>query len=258
MTALKKETHDTAAIPETEIRAVLEQMLASNLFNNSPRMIRLLRFLVEKAITGTARDTNEHVIGIEVFDRDSSYSPCEDPIVRVQIGRLRKKLEVHYASPDVGSDIEISIPIGSYMPIIRRINVADKASKQGSMLAIHSFKCISQHAEGASFTQGLEEEIKHRLFKGFGKTIIPLSFLMPGNAGNETGGVKQLSGVNVNHLLEGSVQVDTNRIRASIRLVDVSAGCIAWSEQFDSNNAFTIAHQEELALSICCALKRFF
>ncbi|MFA5018701.1 MAG: hypothetical protein WC504_14200, partial [Methylobacter sp.] len=70
--------------------------------------------------------------------------------------------------------------------------------------------------------------------------------------------LKDISSAGVKHLLEGSVQIDEERLRASIRLVDVSAGCIAWTEQFDRRVFFAISHQEELASSICRALKRFF
>lgn len=254
--AVKKETEAIAVIPAAEVQAALELMLASGLFNNAPRMSRLLRFLIDKAIAGAVRDTNEYAIGIEVFDRDPSvYSASEDPIVRVQIGRLREKLKSYYASRGADSDLEISIPIGSYMPVIRRKSVAAADIKPIPLLAIHPFKCISQHAEGISFTQGLDEELKHQLYKVFGKIVVPYSYFM--SADNDRRAVKHIPSIGVNRRLEGSIQVGADRIRASIRLVDTSVGCIAWSEQFDREVFFAITLQEELASSICCALKHF-
>ncbi|MDD5412776.1 MAG: hypothetical protein PHF31_15445 [Methylobacter sp.] len=258
MTAMKKGM-EVKAISGAEVQAALESVLASDMFINAPRMCRLLSFLGEKAIFGAVRDTREYAIGIEVFDRDPSvYSVSEDPIVRVQVGRLREKLKTYYATLGAGSDIEILIPIGSYMPVIQRKSVLDTDSKHRSMLAIHPFKCISQHGDGVPFTQGLNEELTHQLFKAFGKIIVAHSFFAPGNVDNESWTLKDISSAGVNHLLEGSVQIDAERIRASIRLVDVSVGCIAWSEQFDRNIFFAITHQEELASSICSALKQFF
>ena len=258
MTAME-EGNTAVAIPAAEVRAALEVVLASSMFNNAPRMCRLLRFLVGKAISGAVRDTNEYAIGIEVFDRDpSAYSASEDPIVRVQVGRLREKLKTYYSTSGVGSDIEISIPLGSYMPVIQRINVANNDAKQHSMLAIHPFKCISHHGDAVPFTQGLDEELMHQLFKVFGSVIVPHSMITSWAADYGSLSLKNASSIGINHLLEGSVQLDAERIRASIRLVDVSAGCIAWSEQFDRDIFLAIPQQEELASSICGALKHFF
>jgi TolB-like protein len=131
-------------------------------------------------------------------------------------------------------------------------------STQWGMLALHPFKCISHHQDAVHFTQGLNEELMHQLFKAFGKIIVTHSFFISGDADHESWILKDISNAGVKHLLEGSIQIDEERLRASIRLVDVSAGCIAWTEQFDRRVFFAISHQEELASSICRALKRFF
>ncbi|MGZ4954892.1 MAG: hypothetical protein ACXV8Q_07245 [Methylobacter sp.] len=256
MATVINEKNDTA-IPAAEIQAELETILASSVFVNAPRMCRLLRFLVEKAISGTVRDTSEYAIGIEVFDRDpSAYSVSEDPVVRVQVGRLREKLKAYYATLGAGSSIEISIPVGSYMPVIRTVSAVDIDFKQSCMLVIHPFKCISHHGDNIHFTQGLNEELMHQLFKAFGKIIVPHSFFSSGDADIRT--LKNVSNAGANHRFEGSVQIDADSIRASIRLVDVSVGCIAWSEQFNRDAFFAIKLQEELASSICGSLKNFF
>ncbi|MGZ5076583.1 MAG: hypothetical protein ACXV9R_08165 [Methylobacter sp.] len=257
MATVKNERHN-AVVSAVETQAALETILASSVFINAPRMCRLLRFLVEKAISGSVRDTSEYAIGIEVFDRNpSDYSVGEDPVVRVQVGRLREKLKVYYQTLGAGSNIEISIPVGSYMPIIKTLSAEDIALKQSCMLVIYPFKCISYHGDSMHFTQGLNEELMHQLFKAFGKIIVPSSLSMSGAADNENWALKTFSKAGANHLLEGSVQIDAKSIKASIRLVDVSVGCIAWSEQFNRDAFFAITLQEELASSICGALKRF-
>ncbi|MGZ5557638.1 MAG: hypothetical protein ACXWFD_05130 [Methylobacter sp.] len=258
LTTMKNEKNDVV-IPAVEVQAALEAILASSVFVNAPRMCRLLRFLVEKAISGAVRDTSEYAIGIEVFDRDpSAYSVSEDPVVRVQVGRLREKLKAYYATVGAGSSIEISIPVGSYMPVIRTVSAVDIDFKQGCMLVIYPFKCISYHGDSMHFTQGLNEELMHQLFKAFGKIIVPHSFFSHGEADSEVRASKNFADAGANHRLEGSVQIDAESIRASIRVVDVSVGCIAWSEQFNRDAFFAIKLQEELASSICVSLKNFF
>lgn len=254
---MKKEVDILAPIPAAEVRAACDLVLASRMFVKAPRMSQLLRFLIDKAVGGTVLDTSEYAIGIEFFGRTASaYSTSEDPIVRVQVGRLREKLRAYYAIPGVRPDIEIAIPKGSYMPVIRRINMPASRFKQGRMLAIHPFKCISQHEQGGHFTQGLYEELIHQSFRVFGRVVVSHAFLDSGRT--DSGAARMDCRAAADHRMEGSVQIDAERIKVSVRLIDVSAGCLAWSEQFDRKMHFAIAIQEELAVSICSALKRYF
>lgn len=235
--------------------AACDLILASEPFKNAPRMSRLLRFLVEKAVLGALSDTSEYAIGIEVFDRDPTrYNTGEDPIVRVQVGRLRNKLKAYYAAA-AGSGIEISIPMGCYMPLIRRTGSVKKDLRHIPVFAVHPFKCISHHGNGEPFTQGLHSELVHQLFKTFGAIVVAP---MPGIADGAKLTYKTPSIAGASHQLEGSVQVDQARIRTSIRLIYTSTGCIAWSEQFNRKDTHPIELQEELASTICGALKRFY
>lgn len=253
MTAMKMGIGDTFPISAVDAKAACELVLASEMFGKAPRMVLLLRFLVDKAVSGAVLDLTEYAIGIEVFGRDpGSYSTTEDPIVRVQIGRLREKLNAYYATRGADDEIRIAIPLGSYIPNFR--HKPRRGVRQGNMLAIHPFNCISSHKDGLPFTQGLYDEVVHQSFKAFGRSVI--SHLV--SAETPSAVSKKRSDENVNHRLEGSVQIDGDRIRTSIRLIDVTAGCVAWSEQFDRNAFFAIAIQEELAMSICGALKRYF
>ena len=251
------ESKNATAISTAEIQASLKVILASKLFAKAFRMSRLLRYLVEKAMAGAVQDTCEYVIGIEVFDcRVHDYSPSENPIVRVQVGRLRKKLQAYYQEIGSHDEIEIVIEMGCYMPTIQRKHLIKKQVNSGD-LTIYPFKCISYHLHGEPFTQGLNEELKHQLFKVLGEMVkahplfafcaIQQTTPLPNTATN----------LEARHLLEGSVQLDTGHIRASIRLLDPT-GRIAWSEQFNRQTDFEIAHHEALAGEICGALTQFF
>ncbi len=119
-----------------EIQYALTQILASGVFARAQRMSRLLRFLIEKGLNGDIRDVNEYSIGIEVFDRDPrAYSTCDDPVVRVHVGRLREKLKAYYATWAGEPTLQFSIPLGSYVPVIRRVSGGDLAAKPNHMLA---------------------------------------------------------------------------------------------------------------------------
>ena len=94
----------------------MERICASPGFAHSERMVRFLRWVVGKTLDGEMSVIREYSIGLEVFDRDPSYDPKIDTIVRVEARRLRKKLDDYYS--DTGQDdvVRIEIPGPGYVP----------------------------------------------------------------------------------------------------------------------------------------------
>ncbi len=83
---------------------------------------KFLRLVCEFYMSGRAGELNEYLIGREVFERNDTYNPAADPIVRVGAHDLRKKLELYYITEGALDEIRLDIPIGSYEPVfIRRI-----------------------------------------------------------------------------------------------------------------------------------------
>src|SRR5262249_10825112 len=62
--------------------------------------------------------------GREVFDRDDSYNPATDPIVRVGAHGVREKLALYYQKEGADDELRIEIPVGSYEPIFIRTGQA--------------------------------------------------------------------------------------------------------------------------------------
>jgi DNA-binding NarL/FixJ family response regulator len=106
-------------VSETAVREELSRILESSLFSQSDRLGRFLRFTVETTLTGKGETLKEYVIGTEVYDRQASYRPNEDSIVRSEARRLRSKLKEYYES--VGNDDPVFIYYrpGSYVPVFR-------------------------------------------------------------------------------------------------------------------------------------------
>lgn len=100
-----------------EIRAELDRILGADLLAGATRLSRLLRYIVERTISGEGDQLKEYVLGVEVFDRPPSYDPRLDSIVRVEARRLRAKLEEYYLGPGAANPLVISIPRGSYVPV---------------------------------------------------------------------------------------------------------------------------------------------
>jgi TolB-like protein len=103
-----------------EVRRQLDRLLASAVFANAGRMSRFLKFVVDKSLAGQAERLKEYVIGVEVFDRDASYDPRLDSIVRVEAARLRSKLAEYYAGEGRDDAVVLSLPKGGYAPIVTR------------------------------------------------------------------------------------------------------------------------------------------
>lgn len=100
-------------------RQQVEKIATSEMFLNSDRLCRFLRFTVEAKLRGDASQIKEYLLGREVFDRNGEYDPRTDPIVRVEARRLRKKLDEYYAGPGLADPLRIEFPKGSYTPEFR-------------------------------------------------------------------------------------------------------------------------------------------
>ena len=101
-------------IPEPDVRAELDRILAARGFATAGRLSKFLRYVVDKTLAGESDQLKEYAVGIEVFERDDAYDPRLDSIVRVEAGRLRSRLDEYYNSDGAASPIRISLPKGGY------------------------------------------------------------------------------------------------------------------------------------------------
>ena len=106
-------------VSEKAIRDELSRILESSLFSQSDRLGRFLRFTVETTLMGKGETLKEYVIGTEVYDRQASYRPNEDSIVRSEARRLRSKLKEYYESVGKDDPVFIYYRPGSYVPVFR-------------------------------------------------------------------------------------------------------------------------------------------
>ncbi|MBP6823145.1 MAG: hypothetical protein KA368_16470, partial [Acidobacteria bacterium] len=105
-------TQPDSSINPDEIRLAIDRVMASKHFAHAPMKQKFLRLICEFHLAGRGAELNEYLIGREVFDRDNSYNPATDPIVRVGAHGVREKLERYYQKEGAGDEIQIEIPIG--------------------------------------------------------------------------------------------------------------------------------------------------
>jgi TolB-like protein len=99
------------------VREQLDRILSSDVFATAGRHSRLLRYLVERTLAGEGGQLKEYVLGTEVFDRADTYDPRIDSIVRVEVRRLRSRLEEYYREQGADDPLVIVIPRGNYVPV---------------------------------------------------------------------------------------------------------------------------------------------
>src|SRR4051812_41505416 len=104
------------SIPPQLIQDALQRVAASRDFMNSERKRRFLKFVVQETLAGRAGWIKAYTIAVDVFDRDPSFDPVTDPVVRIEAGRLRRCLERYYLAEGAADPVRITIPKGGYVP----------------------------------------------------------------------------------------------------------------------------------------------
>ncbi len=115
---------DASTLPMTDeerkqIREQLTRMLDTHHFKNSKRYPKLLRFIVEETLGGRGDFLKERLLGVSVFDRPADYDTASDPIVRVTIAEIRKRIAQYYHDEEHDAETRIELLPGRYAPEFR-------------------------------------------------------------------------------------------------------------------------------------------
>lgn len=97
----------------------LEKILESQFFRSAARSKQFLKYVVQHQVEGHPELLKERTIGTEVFLRPPGYATGDDPVVRVQAGEVRRRLDQYYQSASNHSEVRIELPVGSYSPVFR-------------------------------------------------------------------------------------------------------------------------------------------
>lgn len=128
----------------------LERILASRFFRTSERAKQFLQFIVLKKLEGSSTELKERLIGVELYKRPNDYSTGEDPVVRVQAGLVRKRLEQHYQVNGGDSSLRIQLPSGSYAPVFQRLSEESAAAVSSPPICASSSLPQPEHSSGNS------------------------------------------------------------------------------------------------------------
>jgi hypothetical protein len=103
-----------------EVFAELQRVFGSPDFRVSPRNRRALEYLVHAKLEGRLHETRAYHIATQAYGRPASFDAANDPIVRIEMGALRRGLEVYYLKSGARNPLRISLPKGRYIVRVTR------------------------------------------------------------------------------------------------------------------------------------------
>jgi TolB-like protein/Tfp pilus assembly protein PilF len=237
-----------AAGSEHAIREHLSVLMSSTAFAQVDRLKRFLRYVVEETVAGRSENLKEYSIGVEVFDREGSFDPRTDPIVRVQARRLRARLARYYEEEGRHEEIRIELPKGGYAPVFHRCaptlkrTVATTLASRNTITVL-AFSDRSPKGDMRYFCEGISEEIINALAK-----LQQVRVVVPAT-GIEVGAAQAAT------IISGSVRKFGDALRITVQFVDSANGSYLWSDTLDRLAGNELAIQEEIAQAVLGKIK---
>lgn len=118
-----------------QCRDELQAALQSRAFRQAEQLSRLLDYLCHKALVGEGQQLTEYTIALDVFGKQQGFRETRNSTVRVDVHRLRKRLESFYELEGASQKLRIIIPLGSYIP---EFQICPSAPPGGSSALDHS------------------------------------------------------------------------------------------------------------------------
>jgi TolB-like protein/Flp pilus assembly protein TadD len=246
----------TQGIPADAVRTALDKVLRSTVLVHAGRLSRFLTFVVDQTLKGQGDQLKEYLIGLEVFDKDASFDPRLDPIVRVEAGRLRAKLTKYYEAEGWNDSISIEFARGSYSPTFRRAESRAPLVRppEAKTIAVLPFADQSPKQDQEYFCDGMSIELINALTKLEGLRVAAWSTTR--QLRRQDYDVREIGRrLKVGAALEGSVRKQGEHLRITAQLVDTASGSYLWSETYDRSLQDVFAIQEEISRAIVTSLK---
>jgi Tol biopolymer transport system component len=120
-------------LTDTEVRAELGKILASEVFSRTPQLRRFLSFVVEQKLSAQGHTLKESVLAHQLYGKGTDFDGGTDPIVRVDARRLRDKLREYYEGRS--DPVIIALPKGSYVPVFESNSTSPAETDRAAALA---------------------------------------------------------------------------------------------------------------------------
>jgi adenylate cyclase len=236
--------HTIDTVDARLIRAELGRVLSSAEFRASDRHRSFLTYIVEETLAGRADRLKAYSIATQAFNRGPDFDPQQDSIVRIEAGRLRRALEHFYLTDGRRHEVQILVPKGSYVPHFQLAGTLPEG--QGKVLARPGGPLQQRRAprilvttlrqEGSAealpdFALGLTRQLI------FGLTRFSHVHVFGAETSATYGfgarGDGPASGLALDYILSGSVEVSGRRFAVDLLLQDQASHRYVWAERFE-------------------------
>ncbi len=159
---------DDRILDEPEKASILRELdaiLNSPVFHPSKRCQQFLSYVVHHRLEGNHERLKERTIGVDLFQRPAGYATGDDPIVRVQAGEVRKRLDQYYQANPNTSEVRIEVHIGSYTPEFKWTHLGQESPLQPVQELQEALQRIGYSQESAQVASLPSAEIKRALGK---------------------------------------------------------------------------------------------
>lgn len=103
-----------ASASAEQLLAERDAVLAEMPFRQSPTLVRLLRYLVDRAIVDPSGKVTQYDIAVEAMGKAHAFDFGNESYARVMVSRLRKALAQHYAANTPVDGLCLHVPKGIY------------------------------------------------------------------------------------------------------------------------------------------------
>lgn len=97
-----------------QVREQIDRLAAHPTFSRSPTSLKLLRFFGDNILSAGGRPVSQKVVADVLLGLTTGFRPTENPLVRMQVVRLRRKLLDYYGGDGAEDAVLIKLPRGRY------------------------------------------------------------------------------------------------------------------------------------------------
>ena len=247
---------------DAEVRQALERIVTQAPFAQSLRLSKFLAYVVEETLAGRGDKIGGYSVGLDVFDKPDDFDPRTDTNVRVEAGRLRRRLDDYYRGLGAEDMVRIIVPKGSYVP---RFHVrgeaqatqpaapvdAPAASDRKPSIAVLPFDNFGATTDDQFFADGLTEETIANLARF--RELSVFSRTTTAKLAKDGLDLRELHDrLGADFVVEGSVRKSSDTVRVTVQLVDAATDAHILAEKLERpctpEGVFEI--QDEMALLI--------
>ncbi|WP_132518884.1 tetratricopeptide repeat protein [Rhizobium sp. BK376] len=122
---MSAEVHDESSceVSRDEAKSELERLLADSRFHATERQRAILTHLAERHFLGCADSVKAYTIAVDVLGRSAGFDASLDPIVRIEVSRLRTAVGQYYEAFGSPNGVSIELPKGRYVTDFVRASV---------------------------------------------------------------------------------------------------------------------------------------